>query len=67
MLPVALGCLDTATADRLVRDSIALHEDHQRDAGDTLMMAYDCGTFTKVFQLSLSACCKQGAVVQPRQ
>ena len=53
MLPVALGCLDAATADRLIRDSIALHEDHRRDAGDTLMMAYDCGTFTKVLNLLL--------------
>lgn len=48
MLPVATGCLDSATADRLLKDCIALHDDHERDAGDTLMMAYDHGTYTKV-------------------
>lgn len=48
MLPVALSCLDAATADRLLSDTTALHDDHQRDAGDTLMMAYDRGTYTKV-------------------
>ena len=48
MLPVATGCLDGATADRLLKDCIALHDDHERDAGDTLMMAYDHGTYTKV-------------------
>ena len=52
MLPVALSCLDGATADRLLADTIALHSDHQRDAGDTLMMAYDQGTYSKVW----SAC-----------
>lgn len=55
MLPVALGCLDVATAERLLDDSIALHDDHQRDAGDTLMMAYDRGTYTKAC-LSCRAC-----------
>ena len=48
MLPVAMSCLDGATADRLLGDIVALHSDHQRDAGDTLMMAYDQGTYTKV-------------------
>ena len=48
MLPVALGCQDTPTLDRLLTETTVLHEDHDRDAGDTLMMAFDRGTFTKV-------------------
>ena len=48
MLPVALGCQDAPTLDRLVSETILLHEDHDRDAGDTLIMAFDRGTFTKV-------------------
>ena len=48
MLPVALGCQDAPTLDRLLTETILLHEDHDRDAGDTLMMAFDRGTFTKV-------------------
>ncbi len=48
MLPVALGCQDAPTLDRLVSETILLHEDHDRDAGDTLVMAFDRGTFTKV-------------------
>ncbi len=48
MLPVALGCQDAPTLDRLLSETILLHEDHDRDAGDTLTMAFDQGTFTKV-------------------
>ena len=48
MLPVALGCQDAPTLDRLVSETILLHEAHDRDAGDTLIMAFDRGTFTKV-------------------
>lgn len=48
MLPVALGCQDAPTLDRLLTETVLLHEDHDRDAGDTLMMAFDRGTFTKV-------------------
>jgi len=48
MLPVALGCQDAPTLDRLVSETTLLHEDHDRDAGDTLIMAFDRGTFTKV-------------------
>lgn len=48
MLLVALGCQDAASSDRLLTETILLHEDHDRDAGDTIMMAFERGTFTKV-------------------
>ncbi|DBA69455.1 TPA: hypothetical protein ACH3X2_012800 [Trebouxia sp. C0005] len=50
MLPVALGCQDAPTLDRLLSETILLHEDHDRDAGDTLIMAFDRGTFTKIIE-----------------
>ena len=52
MLPVAIGCQDPASTDAMLTDTIMLHEDHDRDAGDTLMMAFDKGTFTKVLLLA---------------
>lgn len=50
MLPVALGCQDAPTLDRLLSETTLLHEDHDRDAGDTLIMAFDRGTFTKIIE-----------------
>ena len=47
MLPVALACQDTATLDKLLAETIQLFEDHERDAADSIMMAFDKGTFTK--------------------
>ena len=52
MLPVSLGCQDPASTQAMLTDTILLHEDHDRDAGDTLMMAFDKGTFTKVLSLA---------------
>ena len=48
MLPVALACQDTATLDKLLAETTQLFEDHERDAADTIMLAFDKGTYTKV-------------------
>ena len=48
MLPVALACQDTVTLDKLLAETTQLFEDHERDAADTIMLAFDKGTFTKV-------------------
>ena len=56
MLPVALACQDTATIEKMLTETRYLYEDHDRDAGDTLMMAYERGTFTKVTSLLAAAC-----------
>lgn len=48
MVPVALACQDTATLDQLLADTAQLFLDHDRDAADTIIMAFDKGTFTKV-------------------
>ena len=48
MLPVAMACQDTATLDKLLAETTQLFEDHERDAADTIMLAFDKGTFTKV-------------------
>ena len=49
MLPVALACQHPATLTSVLSDTMYLFEDHDRDAGDTIMMAYEKGTFTKVW------------------
>ena len=56
MLPVSIGCQDSASTDSMLSETIMLHEDHDRDAGDTLMMAFEKGTFTKVCSACLIAC-----------
>lgn len=53
MLPLLLGLGAHEDAEGLLRLSLALFEDHLRDAGDTLMQAYKTGTHTKV-RLDLS-------------
>ncbi|KAL3145468.1 hypothetical protein ABBQ32_003295 [Trebouxia sp. C0010 RCD-2024] len=50
MVPVALACQDTATLDQLLADTAQLFLDHDRDAADTIIMAFDKGTFTKVIE-----------------
>ena len=55
MLPVALACQDTATIQKVLTETMQLYEDHDRDAGDTIMMAYEKGTFTKVTALLAAA------------
>ena len=49
---LALGAGD-ATAAPLLASTLALFEDHARDAGDTLMAAYSQGTHTKVLEFVL--------------
>jgi hypothetical protein len=43
---MGLGAADAA--EGLLRLSLALFEDHLRDAGDTLMQAFRTGTHTKL-------------------
>lgn len=51
---MALACRDTATLDKLLTETTQLFEDHDRDAADTIMLAFDKGTFTKASSLDLS-------------
>jgi N-terminal acetyltransferase B complex non-catalytic subunit len=48
LLPLQLGLGAADAAEGLLRVSLALFEDHCRDAGDTLMQAFRTGTHTKV-------------------
>jgi N-terminal acetyltransferase B complex non-catalytic subunit len=48
LLPLQLGLGAADAAEGLLRVSLALFEDHLRDAGDTLMQAFRTGTHTKV-------------------
>jgi hypothetical protein len=48
LLPLQLGLGARDAAEGLLRVSLALFEDHLRDAGDTLMQAFRTGTHTKV-------------------
>lgn len=59
MAPVALACQDSATLDQLLAETAQLFQDHDRDAADTIIMAFDRGTFTKaspLCSLQLAAC-----------
>ncbi len=57
MVPVALACQDTATLDQLLAETAQLFQDHDSDAADTIIMAFDKGTFTKVTLLCVPAPC----------
>ena len=48
MLPAALACQDTSTLKKMLTEMLQLYDDHNSDAGDTIMLAYERGTFTKV-------------------
>jgi N-terminal acetyltransferase B complex non-catalytic subunit len=48
LLPQHLGLGAADAAEGLLRVSLALFEDHLRDAGDTLVQAFKTGTHTKV-------------------
>lgn len=48
LLPVLLGLGASATTSSFLHVILGLFEDHGRDAGDTVMMAYDENTYTKV-------------------
>ncbi|KAL3136699.1 hypothetical protein ABBQ38_005934 [Trebouxia sp. C0009 RCD-2024] len=50
MVPVALACQDIATLDQLLAETAQLFLDHDRDAADTIIMAFEKGTFTKVIE-----------------
>ncbi|WIA30679.1 hypothetical protein OEZ86_000751 [Tetradesmus obliquus] len=50
LLPLQLGLAAADAAEGLLRVSLALFEDHLRDAGDTLMQAFRTGTHTKVLE-----------------
>ncbi|KAK9804253.1 hypothetical protein WJX72_003568 [[Myrmecia] bisecta] len=50
ILPVVMSSLWEARAQSLLRAVEALHNDHIRDAGDTLIMAYRQDTFSKVVE-----------------
>ena len=48
LLPGLLGAGSEDEAASLLDDMLRLYSDHERDAGDTLMMAYEAGSWTKV-------------------
>lgn len=48
MLPALLGSGSEDQAASLLEDMLNLYSDHERDAGDTLMMAFEAGSWTKV-------------------
>lgn len=50
LLPALLGGGQWEKARRLADDVRAFHTAHARDAADTMLMAYDTGTFTKVLE-----------------
>eukprot|EP00803_Ostreobium_quekettii_P004295 evm.model.scf_292.2 EVM.evm.TU.scf_292.2 scf_292:7318-20147(-) len=49
-LPVLLSNCCHKEASELVLEMLALFQGHQRDAGETLLMAYQKGTYTKVLE-----------------
>ncbi|GBF93925.1 hypothetical protein Rsub_06174 [Raphidocelis subcapitata] len=53
LLPVALGLGADRVSGPLLAATRALFEDHARDAGDTLMQAYNQDTHTKVLEFVL--------------
>ncbi|KAK9867602.1 hypothetical protein WJX84_007687 [Apatococcus fuscideae] len=50
LLPGLLGAGSSDEAASLLEDMLSLYSDHERDAGDTLMMAYEAGSWTKVIE-----------------
>jgi N-terminal acetyltransferase B complex non-catalytic subunit len=50
LLPALLGGGQWAKARRLADDVRGFHAAHERDAPDTILMAYDAGTYTKVLE-----------------
>ncbi|KAF6259405.1 hypothetical protein COO60DRAFT_1626075 [Scenedesmus sp. NREL 46B-D3] len=50
LLPLQLGMGAADAAEGLLRVSLALSEDHLKDAGETLMQAFRTGTHTKVLE-----------------
>lgn len=45
---VGAASVDAAQLRRLLKESLALYDDHHKDAGDTLFTAYKQGTYSKV-------------------
>ena len=48
LLPALLGCGADKAAQDLLRTALDLYRGHARDAGDTLMMAFEAGNLTQV-------------------
>lgn len=51
MLPIMLAALCEEGEAHLLEDARALYEHHERDAGDTILMAFKAGNWTKVTSL----------------
>ncbi|KAK9835553.1 hypothetical protein WJX74_002846 [Apatococcus lobatus] len=50
LLPGLVGSGSEDEAASLLDDMLRVYSDHERDAGDTLMMAYESGSWTKVVE-----------------
>ena len=48
LLPICVALGEQEAAAQILTDTTDLHEDHGRDAGDTIMTAFQAGTYTKV-------------------
>lgn len=48
LLPVCAALGEREAAAQIVQDITDLHADHARDASDTIMTAFQAGTYTKV-------------------
>jgi len=51
VLPIMLAALCEEGEAHLLEDARALYEHHERDAGDTILMAFKAGNWTKVIFL----------------
>ncbi|KAK9902038.1 hypothetical protein WJX75_002093 [Coccomyxa subellipsoidea] len=50
LLPSLLGTLRSDMAAQLLTDCLRMFEDHNRDAGDTVLAAFQASSFTKVLE-----------------
>ena len=48
LLPVCAALGEQGAAAQIVQDITDLHADHAQDASDTIMTAFQAGTYTKV-------------------